>query len=411
MLTLLFVSEPKLDACVLETHKVPDVQSKNTHWIFTRYLSDGNIEVHHVKDIQEFFFFLKQSDTSFYHLQRAVESSYLDAIYFYGITIPCRRKINVGNYTLIKLVGNKTVRPVLKDHYKLLHRIYVKKKLDCYMTTLQTTRATMLGAYFGSKIFYTINQTVIRKFKFDIKHLFDLHNIDALKYLCILAPKTLAIPALKLSVRKETTLFKKPSSSLYKARVATVLKKAFELSELCGVNVCIIWFDREGNLVKTCPENEEAKVRAMAERYSMLSEQERNKKSTSLSGFLNKKMMDDKKESLKKKDNKFSGKVSEFMDSLQSRFQTLQESLFLVDQQPKETSAVVSTDLSSNHPSTTTTSLSKFSILLYNHDNGDFTELANNSSGFEQPSSCNQGYGSNYLDLLLGEQQRMMMAS
>ncbi|KAG2250384.1 hypothetical protein Bca52824_080520 [Brassica carinata] len=211
----------------------------------------------------------------------------------------------------------------------------------------------------------------------------------------------------KLSVRKETTLFKKPSSSLYKARVATVLKKAFELSELCGVNVCIIWFDREGNLVKTCPENEEAKVRAMAERYSMLSEQERNKKSTSLSGFLNKKMMDDKKESLKKKDNKFSGKVSEFMDSLQSRFQTLQESLFLVDQQPKETSA----DLSSNHPSTTTTSLSKFSILLYNHDNGDFTELANNSSGFEQPSSCNQGYGSNYLDLLLGEQQRMMMAS
>lgn len=114
--------------------------------------------------------------------------------------------------------------------------------------------------------------------------------------------------------------------------------------------------------MKTCPENEEAKVRAMAERYSMLSEQERNKKSTNLSGFLNKKMMDDKKESLKKKDNKFSGKVSEFMDSLQSRFQTLQESLFLVDQQPKEASAVVSTDLSSNHPSTTTTSLSKMKV-------------------------------------------------
>ncbi|KAF3523390.1 hypothetical protein F2Q69_00046618, partial [Brassica cretica] len=182
----------------------------------------------------------------------------------------------------------------------------------------------------------------------------------------------------KLSVRKETTQFKKPSSSLYKARVATVLKKAFELSELCGVNVCIIWFDREGNLVKTCPENDEAK------------------------------MMDDKKESLKKKDNKFSEKVSEFMDSLQSQFQTLQESLFLVDQQPKETtSAVVSMDLSSNHP--TTMSLGKFSILLYNHDNGAFTELANNSSGFEQlSSSCNQDYGSNYLDLLLRGEQGMM---
>ncbi|KAG2242049.1 hypothetical protein Bca52824_096105 [Brassica carinata] len=194
----------------------------------------------------------------------------------------------------------------------------------------------------------------------------------------------------KLSVRKETILFKKPSSSLYKARVATVLKKAFELSELCGVNVCIIWFDREGNLVKTCPENDEAKVRAMAERYTTLSEQERSKKSTNLSGFLNKKMMVGKKESLKKKDNKFSEKVSEFMDSLQSQFQTLQESLFVVDQQPKETtSAVFSMDLSSNHP--TTMSLGKFSILLYNHDNGAFTELANNSSGFEQlSSSCNQ---------------------
>ncbi|CAN6927387.1 unnamed protein product [Brassica oleracea] len=408
MLTLLFVSEPKLDACVLETHKVPDVHSKNTHWIFilfffclkTRYLSDGNIEVH--QTYKNIFFLKKQSDTSFYHLQRAVESSYLDAIYFYGITIPCRRKINVGNYTLIKLVGNKTVlyrrknKKTRDDTLLIFDKSYFyfkRRKINCFINKiLSYIRTGFWPVHWvvGSRVF----DCLIGVFNW-----FDF--FETLKISC------LSLKMKKLSVRKETTLFKKPSSSLYKARVATVLKKAFELSELCGVNVCIIWFDREGNLVKTCPENEEAKVRAMAERYSMLSEQERNKKSTSLSGFLNKKMMDDKKESLKKKDNKFSGKVSEFMDSLQSRFQTLQESLFLVDQQPKETSA----DLSSNHPSTTTTSLSKFSILLYNHDNGDFTELANNSSGFEQPSSCNQGYGSNYLDLLLGEQQRMMMAS
>ncbi|KAL0715247.1 hypothetical protein Bca4012_064569 [Brassica carinata] len=158
-----------------------------------------------------------------------------------------------------------------------------------------------------------------------------------------------------------------------------------------------------------------AKVKAMAERFSLLSEHERNKKSTNLSGFLNKKtMMDDKRESLRNKDNRFAEKVSEFKDSLRSRFQTFQESLILdQQQQPKETTSVVSTDLSSNHPSTTTRSLmSKFSILLYNHDNGVFTELANNSSGFEQPSlSCNQDYGSNYLDLLLGEQQGIMMTS
>ncbi|XP_013589556.1 PREDICTED: agamous-like MADS-box protein AGL93 [Brassica oleracea var. oleracea] len=108
----------------------------------------------------------------------------------------------------------------------------------------------------------------------------------------------------KLLVRKDT-IFKKPSSSLYNARAATVLKKAFELSELCGVDVCIIWYDREGNLVKTWPENEEAKVRAIAERYSMLSEEERGKKRNNLSGFLNKKMIRDKKESLRKRDNKF----------------------------------------------------------------------------------------------------------
>ncbi|KAL0853363.1 hypothetical protein Bca101_058515 [Brassica carinata] len=69
-------------------------------------------------------------------------------------------------------------------------------------------------------------------------------------------------------------------------------------------------------------------------------------------------MMDDKRESLRNKDNRFAEKVSEFKDSLRSRFQTFQESLILdQQQQPKETTSVVSTDLSSNHPSTTTRSL------------------------------------------------------
>ncbi|KAG2322162.1 hypothetical protein Bca52824_015375 [Brassica carinata] len=236
----------------------------------------------------------------------------------------------------------------------------------------------------------------------------------------------------KLSVRKDT-VFKKPSSSLHKARAATVLKKAFELSELCGVDVCIIWYDREGKLVKTWPD--EAKVRAMAERYSMLSEEERNKKSTNLSGFLNKKMIRDKKESLKANDNKFFHEVSELEDSLQSRLQILQESLHL-DDQPQETTLVSSSNDSSlinvyhhqassllSYPSsstescvddvstTTTTSMnhpqSKFSILLYNHEDGTFTQLSNSCAlpSFEQVQSqipCDQDYG--YLDLLLGEQ-------
>lgn len=237
----------------------------------------------------------------------------------------------------------------------------------------------------------------------------------------------------KLLVRKDT-IFKKPSSSLYNARAATVLKKAFELSELCGVDVCIIWYDREGNLVKTWPENEEAKVRAIAERYSMLSEEERGKKRNNLSGFLNKKMIRDKKESLRKRDNKFFQEVSELEDSLQTRLQTIKDYLQRPHlDQPQDISSNDSSIINAYHhqassllsyPSsssencvdvsttTTTTSIdhprSKFSILLFNHENGALTQLANPSalSSFEQQPQiqCNQDYGTNYMDLLLGKQ-------
>ncbi|CAH2065810.1 unnamed protein product [Thlaspi arvense] len=54
--------------------------------------------------------------------------------------------------------------------------------------------------------------------------------------------------------RKET----KPScsSALYKRREATLVKKAYELSTLCGIDVCIICYDREGELIKTWPKAE-----------------------------------------------------------------------------------------------------------------------------------------------------------
>ncbi|KAJ4884050.1 AGAMOUS-like 53 [Raphanus sativus] len=227
----------------------------------------------------------------------------------------------------------------------------------------------------------------------------------------------------KLSVKKDT---------FFKARAKTVLKKAYELSQLCGVNLCVICYDCEGNLVNTWPENDEAQVKATAERFSRLSEKERNKKSTNLSRFLNKKMMDEKKASLKANDDKFSKKVFVFEDSLQSRLGLFQEKISeLVDD---DHGVVVSKDLASDDPSlinvdqyqpilmnhlrTTespadlpTTLLdhpSNFSILLFNHDNGTFTQLANSSAlppSFEQPMiPFNQDYGTNYLDLLLGEQ-------
>ncbi|KAL0696795.1 hypothetical protein Bca4012_063975 [Brassica carinata] len=103
----------------------------------------------------------------------------------------------------------------------------------------------------------------------------------------------------------------------------------------------------------------------MAERFSVLSERERNKKSTNLSGFLNKKMMDDKKESLKKKRQQTDSlRKCLSLKILCGVCSTFQESLLLdQQQQPKETTSVVSTDLSSNHPSTTTTTTSLMSIM------------------------------------------------
>ncbi|CAH8360617.1 unnamed protein product [Eruca vesicaria subsp. sativa] len=215
----------------------------------------------------------------------------------------------------------------------------------------------------------------------------------------------------KLSVRKDT-LFKKPSSSsLYESRAKTLLKKAFELSELCGIDLCIICYDREGNLVKTWPENnDEAQVKAMAERFSRLSEQERNKKSTNLSLFLNKKMVDEKKASLKANDNKFEKKVFVIEDSLETQLTIFRENIQRLLLQSGQDHGVVSTYLGSNPslinvdqyqpiespadlPTTSSSSSSvnrpsNFSILLFNHDTATFTQLANTSAlppSFEQP--------------------------
>ncbi|CAH8383227.1 unnamed protein product [Eruca vesicaria subsp. sativa] len=176
----------------------------------------------------------------------------------------------------------------------------------------------------------------------------------------------------------------------------------------------------------------------MAERFSRLSAQERNKKSTNFSLFLNKKMMDEKKASLKANDNKFSKKVLVIEDSLESQLTIFREKMrgsLLQSGQDHDDHGVVLTDLGSNSslinvdqcqpilmnhlstpadlPTTSSSSSSlnqpsKFSVLLFNHDNGTFTQLANTSAlpSFEQGEiPCNQDlYGTNYMDLLLGEQ-------
>ncbi|KAF2545500.1 hypothetical protein F2Q70_00023035, partial [Brassica cretica] len=77
--------------------------------------------------------------------------------------------------------------------------------------------------------------------------------------------------------------FQKTSSlkatSLAKRQV-TVFKKARELSILCGIEVCVIYYGSDGEL-KTWPKDRE-KVKDMARRYSQLSDMKRRKGETKL---------------------------------------------------------------------------------------------------------------------------------
>ncbi|KAG7556760.1 Transcription factor MADS-box [Arabidopsis suecica] len=214
----------------------------------------------------------------------------------------------------------------------------------------------------------------------------------------------------KLSLRNQTC-FKKSSLSSSTAkrttnlsmREDTMFKKAFELSTLCDIEVCVIYYGRDGELIKTWPEDR-SKVRDMAERFTKLNDRERRKKSTNLSLLLRKKILDD---------NKLSEKVLEMKDSLESGLRVLQDKLRLLqpeNQTELGQSRVVSSTtnpLSSpedHHQQQWTESLvngvsnteqdlsmsslsqhqSKFSIFLYNHDNGSFCQLPDSVSSFDQ---------------------------
>ena len=233
----------------------------------------------------------------------------------------------------------------------------------------------------------------------------------------------------KFSVRKQT-LFKKPSTSLF-GRQETILRKAGELSTLCDNEICVIHYDRVGNLVKTWPEDE-SQVQVIAERYSKLTHEEKQKKSTNLSKFCNKKMHDEKK----RFPIKFSQKVQELEGSLVSKLQLLQDILLREDQsfmseqnttflhsscgfaskdsssssqlavpdhqqQTEATSTEQDMSRGDVYNSAAATLQSKYSIFLFNHENASFTQLPHSVS-----SSLQQTYYNNLSDnrALLGGQ-------
>ncbi|CAH8313004.1 unnamed protein product [Eruca vesicaria subsp. sativa] len=126
----------------------------------------------------------------------------------------------------------------------------------------------------------------------------------------------------KLSVRNKT---RSKNTNLI-TRQKTILKKALELSILCDNEICVIHYDREGNLVETYPE-EQSKVEDILGSYNSLGDREKLKKNTNLSQFCNKKLADEKKRSLTNAEEhkKFTKKVGEFEGSLFDQFHILQD--------------------------------------------------------------------------------------
>ncbi|KAG2258007.1 hypothetical protein Bca52824_077301 [Brassica carinata] len=206
----------------------------------------------------------------------------------------------------------------------------------------------------------------------------------------------------KFSVRTQT-LFKKPSTSLFE-RQETILRKAGELSTLCDNLICVI--------------------QGIAERYSKLTHDEKQKKSTNLSKFCNKKMHDEKK----RFPIKFSQKVQELEGSLVGKLPLLQDILLREDQsimseqnhnfpnyssvpdhqQQSESATSTEQDMSRGdvYDSAAATDQllnhqSKYSIFLFNHENASFTQLPHSVS-----SSLQQTYYNNLSDnrALLGGQ-------
>ncbi|KAF8055100.1 hypothetical protein N665_1303s0002 [Sinapis alba] len=217
----------------------------------------------------------------------------------------------------------------------------------------------------------------------------------------------------KLSVRNQTR-FKK---SFLLSREETILKKALELSVLCENEICVIHYDREGNLVNTYPEDQ-CQVKDIVQRYNSLSEREKLKKNTNLSQFLNKKLVDEKRKALTDAEErkKLGKKVGEFKGSLQDKLHILHDRvrhlLYSQDQSPclDVTSEQNHNDFSSSQieedplmnysphdldQQQSFTDLlmsgddhqSKFSVFLFNHETATFTQLPNSVS-----SSYGQGF-------------------
>lgn len=213
----------------------------------------------------------------------------------------------------------------------------------------------------------------------------------------------------------QQNLFKKASSSkatsLTKRR-ETVFKKAYELSILCGIEVCVICYGSDGKL-KTWPEDIE-KVKDMARRYSELSETKRRKGRVDLRQFLEKINTDDSKKKQQKKKRKVRlgsnlkypdwdprfdtcsvEQLRELIQSLERNLTRLQHRFRAVVEAQKQRNMqnmnmadqeqrMMTTAPTMKHPQQHSNQVSMY---LFNHGNGTFSKIPVSASAFNQGQS------------------------
>ncbi|KAF8103651.1 hypothetical protein N665_0186s0020 [Sinapis alba] len=204
------------------------------------------------------------------------------------------------------------------------------------------------------------------------------------------------------SSRIRQTLVQKTSSmkatSLAK-RQETVFKKARELSILCGIELCVIYYGSEGEL-KTWPKDRE-KVKDIARRYSVLSDMKRRKGQYDLDKFLKKINKDDSNKKKMKKvgssckypdwdpsfDNYSVEQLTELIQSLERSQTLLQHRLQYVAESQRQRNMYYTNMSGQEQMNHLQQHSNHVSMDLYNHGIGTLPQLPASTSAFNQAQS------------------------
>ncbi|XP_010481184.1 PREDICTED: agamous-like MADS-box protein AGL75, partial [Camelina sativa] len=205
------------------------------------------------------------------------------------------------------------------------------------------------------------------------------------------------------SSSKSSSSYSLTSTSLSN-RLLTIFRKAEQLSVLCQIDVCVIYYGPEGDL-KTFP-NEKEKVRNMAMRYSRLNESLRSKKRTHLSEFLeenpNKRMKTSPSPEKKNvdvlkypiSDHYSPDQISQLIQSLELNLSTSQQRLrFLLESHDKRKlldhhHQSLASSSSQNHQTQSLNPSQQFSLLVYNHGDNTFSQIPVSASNLSQDLSA-----------------------